>query len=464
MAITGIDTIDGKQIIAAGAVSAKSAEMAYNDENGNPITGYLTAVPEGYATTADLTGKQDTLTFGYNESNAISSINESAIAGGGSAPAYGYTNNDLISSIDTSGLYATSALKAKSANALVDGGRLGSDVYAVTGVGTNSMTLMVLNPQTTPFGTTSGIYGPLYYAQGACMTYGSSAGSTQYFGGFFKGNEWYISNATAGQALRGETHKSRGVHISGATTAGYGFNLGINNVSGVNSLGSWKYGHAEDAALRAVSSCDMHESAFSYDANDKISGYNGSAFAGGSDIPEGVMVESGLEYNAVNEISAYNGSAIAQYGAEKQWLVHDDTLVHASNSAQYALGVNVSAVQTLMGMMGPTVNEETFAGYWNGQPLYQQIIQMQFSSNSTSTAAIPAELYASAVDNGRRWIDPGNSFIHYGSQEISLPISWMLASDRRGSISIINNALHYRGVDGANTGCTAFVCVKYRKA
>ena len=94
----------------------------------------------------------------------------------------------------------------------------------------------------------------------------------------------------------------------------------------------------------------MNESAFEYDENDKISGYNGSAFAGGSDVPEGVMVESGLEYNAVNEISAYNGSAIAQYGAEKQWLVHDDTLVHASNSAQYALGVNLSAVAQLLGV------------------------------------------------------------------------------------------------------------------
>ena len=51
MAITGIDTIEGKQIIAAGAVSAKSAEMAYNDENGNPITGYQIA--GDYLTTAD---------------------------------------------------------------------------------------------------------------------------------------------------------------------------------------------------------------------------------------------------------------------------------------------------------------------------------------------------------------------------------------------------------------------------
>lgn len=62
------------------------------------------------------------------------------------------------------------------------------------------------------------------------------------------------------------------------------------------------------------------------------------------------MTEPNLEYNAVNEISAYNGSAIAQYGAEKQWLVHDDTLVHASNSAQFALGVNLSAVAQLLGV------------------------------------------------------------------------------------------------------------------
>ena len=88
---------------------------------------------------------------------------------------------------------------------------------------------------------------------------------------------------------------------------------------------------------------------FDYNANDAISAINGSAI-GGSDVPEGVMVESGLEYNAVNEISGYNGSAIAQYGAEKQWLVHDDTLVHASNSAQYALGVNLSAVAQLLGV------------------------------------------------------------------------------------------------------------------
>ena len=88
-----------------------------------------------------------------------------------------------------------------------------------------------------------------------------------------------------------------------------------------------------------------------YDANTSaITAIAGSAIGGGGELPEGVMVESGLEYNAVNEISGYNGSAIAQYGAEKQWLQHDDTIVHVANSAQYAFGVNVSALQRLMGI------------------------------------------------------------------------------------------------------------------
>ena len=80
----------------------------------------------------------------------------------------------------------------------------------------------------------------------------------------------------------------------------------------------------------------------------KITAISGLPLSAGGDVPEGVMSESGLGFNAVNEISGYNGSAIAQYGAEKQWLTHDDTIVHVSNSAQYALGVNVPVVSQQM--------------------------------------------------------------------------------------------------------------------
>lgn len=109
MAITGIDTIEGKQIIAAGAVSAKSAEMAYNDENGNPITGYqiagdyysasnpsgfITGVPDTYLQNTDLTISDNKVTeisgiplsagteleFEYDAADNISAINNSAIS------------------------------------------------------------------------------------------------------------------------------------------------------------------------------------------------------------------------------------------------------------------------------------------------------------------------------------------------------------------------------------------------
>lgn len=198
MAITGIDTIEGKQIIAAGAVSAKSAEMAYNDENGNPITGYQVA-------------------------------------------------GDYYSASNPSGF--------------------------ITGV------------DLTPYQTVEGMTA--YQPVGDYLTTGDSA-------------NFY-------------------------TTA---------NESGFIS-------EVPDTYLQNT---DLSTT------DGKVTAISGIPLSAGGDVPEGVMVESGLEYNAVNEISAYNGSAIAQYGAEKQWLVHDDTLVHAANSAQYALGVNVSAVAQLLGV------------------------------------------------------------------------------------------------------------------
>ena len=132
---------------------------------------------------------------------------------------------------------------------------------------------------------------------------------------------------------------------------------------------------------------------YQYDSTNKISAINGSAIAAGDEFPASAdeaiqyvqtnsanidetvtsyqtnsgdyLKESELGYNAVDEVSAINGSAIAQYGAEKQWLVHDDTLVHASNSAQYALGCNISALQRLMGIDETVLYENANGGVVN---------------------------------------------------------------------------------------------------
>jgi len=139
------------------------------------------------------------------------------------------------------------------------------------------------------------------------------------------------------------------------------------------------------------------------------------------------------------------------------------TLCHLANSAQYALGVNVSAVQTLMGMMGPKLNEETFAGYWNGYPEYQYLQEFHFNSNIGSNSALPDQIKrASAVEN-RRHIDLSNSYIVYGNSWITLPLQWNLGNTRAGGFMIYDDGIYYRGYDSSPSDCTAYICYRYRK-
>ena len=66
-------------------------------------------------------------------------------------------------------------------------------------------------------------------------------------------------------------------------------------------------------------------------------------------VSNGFMETSGLEYNSQDEISGYNGHPVMTVDSEKQWLTHDDTIAHVTNSAQYAFGVNVPVVAQAMG-------------------------------------------------------------------------------------------------------------------
>lgn len=89
----------------------------------------------------------------------------------------------------------------------------------------------------------------------------------------------------------------------------------------------------------------------------------------GNNITQTYVPNSSLEYNAVDEISGIGGSAISQYGAEKQWLTHDSTLCHVSNSAQYALGCNVpviaEAINVSAGMVVVNITSTGNAGSMN---------------------------------------------------------------------------------------------------
>jgi hypothetical protein len=214
--------------------------------------------PSGdYATTADLTAKQDTLDYGYHDA--------------------------AISSIDASALYDASAHA-----------RINTLAGRISNLSSDKL-------DTTAFGEVSGDF----YTTANPSGFITDEALTSY------------------QTIEGMTaYQEAGDYYSASNPSGF-----ISEIP--------------DTYLQNT---DLATS------DGKVTAISGIPLSAGGEVPEGVMIESAVEYNAVNEISGYNGSAIAQYGAEKQWLVHDDTLVHAANSAQYALGVNLSAVAQLLGV------------------------------------------------------------------------------------------------------------------
>ena len=207
-----------------------------------------------------------------------------------------------------------------------------------------------------------------------------------------------------------------------------------------------------------------------------ISGIPLSAGGGGGDVPEGVMSESGLGFNAVNEISGYNGSAIAQYGAAKQWLTHDDTLVHLSNSAQYALGVNLSGISADLAQMisgdlaiNYDIDNVTFAGWYDGKyPIWQRSYTATFQvSTAWNAGGSPILSAANKPWSGaaRYWIDPSNSYVYYGSTSHHLPTTWMLGANRFGCVEMLNDGnVYVRCIDASTTNCTARINIKWVSA
>ena len=82
----------------------------------------------------------------------------------------------------------------------------------------------------------------------------------------------------------------------------------------------------------------MEESKLGYDDDGKIKSYDGTEFAGegGSGGKTYTGVAPVVVDNDADEISVETAEV------EYQQIVHDDSLVHVSNNAQYALGVNMN--------------------------------------------------------------------------------------------------------------------------
>ena len=331
MAITGIDTIEGKQIIAAGAVSAKSAEMAYNDENGNPITGYQVAGdyysasnPSGfitgvdlsdYATTAQLAEKQDSLNYGYHDT-AISSIDESAIY---DTSAHARINtlagriSDLSSNkldatafSDVSGTFLTahqdiSDLMPKSESA---------NFYPMTG---NPSGFLTAHQDLSDYQTIEGMtaYQPVgnYQTAGDYLTTADSANfyTTANESGFITGVDLTPYQLTADMTA----YQPVGDYLTTADSANF-------------------YTTANESGfISEVPAGTMNESAFEYNGSNKISAYNGSAFAGGG----GADLDFG--YDESGAISSINTSAISDSRAGTPLYVESPLFTGQSGDSAY---------------------------------------------------------------------------------------------------------------------------------
>lgn len=201
----------------------------------------------------------------------------------------------------------------------------------------------------------------------------------------------------------------------------------------------------------------METSALEYDG-DKISGYAGSAFKAGDELPESVSaatdyvtatsanIDSTIDNVSANS-GAWGGSALPiSAGPGIKFEMVDDTLV-ASNDIVTKL------------------EEPTFAGWYDNNNM---IYQAAYTAAFTIGTAYQMPIIISKTDKpwvgaDRMWVDPSNSYINYGGTGVRLPISWMLGENRWGSICIVNGGdITHRGRDTSpGVGCTARVNVKW---
>jgi hypothetical protein len=218
-----------------------------------------------------------------------------------------------------------------------------------------------------------------------------------------------------------------------------------------NKLDTTAFSDVSGNFLTEVPAGTMNESAFSYDASDNITAYNGSAFKAGDEFPQSAteaietVTSNSADWNGTTDTVSSNsgvwgGSALPiSAGPGIKFEMVNDTLVASTQ--------------------GPILDEITTAGTWNGREVKQMLLTGTFSTNANSDV-IPVNSAYSAYE--RKWIDPSNSFIFYGSSANILPSTWVLgATGRLGSLSLLNGIVRARSNDTTDTPCTAFVTIKW---
>lgn len=154
---------------------------------------------------------------------------------------------------------------------------------------------------------------------------------------------YQIVSATATQLYAGTAYVTsvNDAPLS-ASRAGQAANASLANSAYYDGTGRLISSLPDSAAVSAIASAYAESAAsgkqdeltFSYD-DDKISAINGSALAG--------QGGGGAEYSGIAPIHVDNNTheiSADMVNMALQQITHDDSMVHVSNSASYALGVN----------------------------------------------------------------------------------------------------------------------------
>lgn len=359
---------------AGNAANASLATSAYYDGTGRlisslPDSATVSAIASSYAESA-ASSKQDTLTFGYDTSDKISSINGSSLAGEGGGGIITSIESSLdpwyrtaISGLNGSSIYpkwAESALSAGSAATAEYASCAGSAAAAPTGwassfissVSSPSGTIRVLNgneiegtnsavlPSTVVEGFSVVSSSP-YSLTAFSFTVPTSNPNTQVVitGGWVNGNFGISGDngVTAESSLAGPldvTFDMPGATAFDVTSDAWIGGLGYTASALASEVGG---GIGELAWASALPT-------YQYDAEDKISSINGSAIAGGG--------AAGVDSATCSAIaSAYAESAVSSVSGN---------YYTTANESGYALSSDVSATVDLVG---------TQSANWGGSAL-----------------------------------------------------------------------------------------------
>lgn len=340
--------------------------------------------PSGdYATKTDLSGKQDTLSAGdgitivnnvisvTSQGGGIEQVShDDTLSGNGNSEPLGLANaEDYVKQDDLTG-YQPSGDYYSASN---PSGFITSD--DLTGYATTSLVSSVSSELYSAFSGISGDF-VLVAGSGVELVDDPNAKTTTINvtaeGTPVTAIEQMIESATSGISAA----------ISGSYTlvAGNGIQLTDDDNARTTTVSvSGDYLSATESAnyypmtgnpsgfLTAVPTGTMNESAFEYDTGNKISGYNGSAFAGGSEIPTAV---SGYWQAASDTVCAnsgvWGGSAlpISAGPGIKLELVNDTLVASTDETVLYYGHISAGAAPTAYSLSEPISAFDSYRVYW----------------------------------------------------------------------------------------------------